>query len=50
MILVVRGYSLSKNRGNHASNLANEIRQEFTEYFTKEGCVSWQWKCARVDL
>ena len=42
--------SLPKSRGNHASNQANEIREEFTEYFTKEGCVPWQWKCARVDL
>ena len=42
--------SLPKSRANHASNQANEIRQEFAEYFSKEGCVPWQWKCARVDL
>ena len=41
---------LATSRGNHASNQANEIRQEYREYFTQEGCVPWQWKCEKVDL
>ena len=44
-------YSVSNSvHGNRSTNIAKEIREEFTEYFMNEGCVSWQWKCARIDV
>ena len=36
--------------GNRSSNLAREVRDEFTEYFMNEGCVPWQWKSAKIDI
>lgn len=36
--------------GNRSSNIGKSIRDEFTEYFSMEGVVSWQWRCARVDV
>ena len=35
---------------NRSSNLAREVRDEFTEYFMNEGCVPWQWKSAKIDI
>ena len=42
--------SLSNTRGHNPANEAKRIREEFTDYFTNEGCIPWQWKCARVDI
>ena len=36
--------------GNHSSNQARAIRQEYTEYFMNEGSVPWQRKNARIDV
>ena len=41
--------SLSNTRAHNPANEAKRIREEFTDYFTNEGCIPWQWKCARVD-
>ena len=40
--------SLSNTRAHNPANEAKRIREEFTDYFTNEGCIPWQWKCARV--
>ena len=29
---------------------AKAIREEFNEYFYNEGCVTWQCRCARIDI
>ena len=42
--------SLSNTRAHNPANEAKRIREEFTDYFTNEGCIPWQWKCARVDI
>ena len=42
--------SLSNTRAHNPANAAKRIREEFTDYFTNEGCIPWQWKCARVDI
>ena len=33
-----------------AIDWANEIKEKITEYFSKKGCVPWQWKSAQVNL
>ena len=38
------------NYGNRSSNVAKAIRDEFTDYFNMDGAISWQWRCARVDV
>ena len=43
-------YSLSVTKANNPSEEAKAIRGEFNEYFFNEGCVPWQWHCARVDV
>ena len=42
--------SLSNTRARNSANEAKHIRKEFTDYFTNESCIPWQWKCARVDI
>ena len=42
--------SLSKTRAPNPANEAKRIREEFTDYFTNQGCIPWQWKCVRVDI
>ena len=42
--------SLSNTRAHNPANEAKSIRDKFTDYFTNEGCIPWQWKCARVDI
>ena len=41
---------LSLNKANNSTQEAKAIREEFKEYFYNEGCVFWQWLCARVDV
>ena len=43
-------YSLSLNKVSNPTNEAKAIREEFNEYFNNEGCVPWQWRCARLDV
>ena len=43
-------YSLSVTKANNPSEEGKAIREEFNEYFFNEGCVPWQWHCARVDV
>ena len=43
-------FDLTPTRSKHSSNQANAIREEFMEYFMNEGCLPWQWQCARVDI
>ena len=44
-------YSMRNSlHGNRSSNLAREVRDEFTEYFMNEGCVPWLWKSAKIDI
>ena len=43
-------YSLSLNKASNATHEAKAIREEFNAYFDNEGCVSWQWRCARLDV
>ena len=40
--------SLSNARAHNPANEGKCIREEFTDCFTNEGCISWQWKCATV--
>ena len=42
--------SLSNTRAQNPANKAKRIRVEFTDYFTNESCIPWQWKCTRVDI
>ena len=42
--------SLSNTRAHNTANEAKRIREEFTDYFTNEGYIPWQWKCARIDI
>ena len=42
--------SLSNTRAHNPANEAKRIREEFTDYFTNEACIPWQWKCARADI
>ena len=42
--------SLSNTRAHNSANEAKPIREELTDYFTNEGCIPWQWKCARVHI
>ena len=42
--------SLSNTRAHNPANEAKRITEEFTDYFTNEDCIPWQWKCARVDI
>ena len=42
--------SLSNTRAHNPANEAKRIRKKFTDYFTNEGCIPWQWKCTRVDI
>ena len=41
--------SLSQN-GNHSTDHARELREEYSEYFMDEECIPWQWKSARLDF
>ena len=44
-------YPISNSlHGNRSSNLAREVRQEFTEYFMNVGCVPWHWRSAKADI
>lgn len=43
-------HSLTPNKISNPSNNAKAIREEFKEYFYNEGCVTWQWRCARIDI
>ena len=43
-------YSLSSTKASNATHEAKAIREEFKEYFNNEGCVQWQWRCARLDM
>lgn len=43
-------YSLPLNKVSNPTNEAKAIREEFNEYFNNEGCVPWQWRCARLDV
>ena len=36
-------------RSHNLTFQAQEIRQEFTNYFMMEGAVAWQWKSAHID-
>jgi hypothetical protein len=36
-------------RSHNPTFEAKDIRQEFTNYFTMEGAVAWQWKSAHID-
>ena len=49
-ILTESWKSLSNTRAHNPANEAKTIREEFTDYITNEGCIPWQWKCARVDI
>ena len=42
--------SLSNTRARNPDIKAKHIREEFTDYFTNEGCISWQWKCIKIDI
>ena len=42
--------SLSNTKAHNPANEAKRIRKKFTDYFTNEGCITWQWKCTRVDI
>ena len=42
--------SLSNTRAQNPANEAKHIRGEFTDYFTNEVCIPWQWKCTRFDI
>ena len=42
--------SLSNTRAHNPANEAKRIWEEFTDYFTNEGFIPWQWKCARVHI
>lgn len=42
--------SLSITKANNPSKEAKLIREEFTDYFANEGCIPWQWRCARIDV
>ena len=42
--------SLSIDKKNNSTIEAKRIRKEFTEYFSNEGCISWQWRSARIDI
>ena len=42
--------SLSNTRAHNPANEAKRIREKFTDYFTNEGCIPWQWQCTRVDI
>ena len=44
-------YPMSVSRsGNHATNNAKELREEYSDYFMNEQCVPWQRKSTRVDF
>lgn len=44
-------FSISNDAyGNRSTNVAKAIREEFTDYFNMEGAISWQWKCAKIDV
>ena len=49
-ILTESWKSSSNTRAHNPANEAKTIREEFTDYFTNEGCIPWQWKCVRVDI
>ena len=42
--------SLSNTRAQNPAYEATRIRGEFTDYFTNEGCIPWQWKCTRLHI
>ena len=42
--------SLSNTRAHNPANEAKCIREKFTDYFTNEGSIPWQWQCTRVDI
>ena len=42
--------SLSNTRDRNPAIEAKCIREEFMDYFTNEGCIPWQWKCAKIDI
>ena len=41
---------LSNTRARNPAIEAKQIREEFTDYFTNEGCIPWQWKCTKIDI
>ena len=42
--------SLFFTKANNPIKEAHFIREEFTEYFSNEGCMPWKWRYARVDI
>ena len=36
--------------GNRSTSHTRELREEYSECFMNEGCVTWQWKIVRVDF
>ena len=42
--------SLSNTRARNPDIEAKRIREEFTDYFTNECCIPWQWKCLKTDI
>ena len=42
--------SLSFTKANNHTKGAEFIREEFTESFSNEAYIPWQWRCTRVDI
>ena len=41
---------MSVTKANNPTQEVKAIREEFNEYFFSEGSVSWQWRCAWIDV
>ena len=41
---------LTQELNQNPANKAKRISGEFTDYFTNECCIPWQWKCTGADI